>query len=67
MGSFTLPEALTLYFFSGTGNARNVAYWFAEVAKEAKIPAETIDIAMIDRKKVIKERVFPLRSFFQLL
>ena len=43
---------LSIYFFSGTGNARNVAQWFAGVAMEKKIPVETIDIARIDRKKI---------------
>ncbi|MDP1623226.1 MAG: EFR1 family ferrodoxin [Bacteroidales bacterium] len=44
---------LTIYFFSGTGNARNVAHWFAGVATDKTIPAETIDIAKIDRKKIL--------------
>jgi ferredoxin len=43
---------LVLYFFSGTGNARNVAHWVAGVAGENKIPAETIDISATDRKKI---------------
>ena len=47
-----MPSQLTIYFFSGTGNARNVAHWFAETALERDIPAETIDIAKIDRKNI---------------
>jgi ferredoxin len=43
---------LRIYFFSGTGNARNVAHWFAGVAMEKNIPVETIDIAKTDRKKI---------------
>ena len=47
-----MEQSLRIYFFSGTGNARNVAYWFSDVAREQKIPVETIDIAKIDRKKI---------------
>ena len=47
-----MASPLTIYFFSGTGNARNVARWFADVAIERDIPAETIDIAKIDRKTI---------------
>ncbi len=47
-----MPSQLTIYFFSGTGNARNVARWFAETALERDITAETIDIAKIDRKNI---------------
>ncbi len=43
---------VNIYFFSGTGNARNVARWFAGVAEEKVIPAETVDIAKIDRKNI---------------
>ena len=53
MSSFSKTGPLVLYFFSGTGNARNVARWFGDVAKEQNIPNETIDIAMIDRKKIL--------------
>jgi len=47
-----MGEQLTIYFFSGTGNARNVAHWFAEVATEREIPVETIDIGRTDRKNI---------------
>ena len=47
-----MGQSLLIYFFSGTGNARNVAHWFADVAVEQDIPVETIDIAKIDRKKI---------------
>lgn len=52
---FSMPSEvsqLIIYYFSGTGNARNVAQWIARVAKERKIPTEVIDIAMIDRKHI---------------
>jgi Pyruvate/2-oxoacid:ferredoxin oxidoreductase delta subunit len=48
----TTPGSLLLYFFSGTGNARNVARWFAETAREMNIPAETVDIARTGRKNI---------------
>ena len=47
-----MSSPLSIYFFSGTGNARNVAHWFAGVAQEQDIPNEIIDIAKIDRKKI---------------
>jgi Pyruvate/2-oxoacid:ferredoxin oxidoreductase delta subunit len=47
-----METPLHIYFFSGTGNARNVARWFSGVAAERNIPAETIDIASIDRKNI---------------
>ena len=47
-----MEQSLLIYFFSGTGNARNVTRWFAGVAEELKIPNETIDIARIDRKNI---------------
>ena len=47
-----MTSQLKIYFFSGTGNARNVAHWFKETALEREIPAETIDIATIDRKMI---------------
>ncbi|MCX6280369.1 MAG: EFR1 family ferrodoxin [Bacteroidetes bacterium] len=50
-----MPEKvgqLILYYFSGTGNARNVAAWFAEEAQSRQIPTEVVDIAGIDRKHI---------------
>ena len=47
-----MTRPLLIYFFSGTGNARNVAHWFSDVAAERAIGAETIDIAKIDRKNI---------------
>jgi Pyruvate/2-oxoacid:ferredoxin oxidoreductase delta subunit len=49
-----MDQSLLLYFFSGTGNARNVAGWFGEVARERGIKTEIIDIARIDRKHIPK-------------
>ena len=47
-----MAAPLLIYFFSGTGNARNVARWFAETATGRDIPAKTIDIAGTDRKNI---------------
>jgi flavodoxin len=47
-----MEQSLLIYFFSGTGNARNVANWFTDVASDLKIRAEAKDLAKIDRKKI---------------
>ena len=52
---FPMPSEvrqLFIYYFSGTGNARNVALWIAGVAVERKIRTEVIDIAIVDRKHI---------------
>jgi len=38
-----------IYYFSGTGNSRNVALWLSNVAKEKNIDCQIINIAKIDR------------------
>ncbi len=45
-------ENLVLYFFSGTGNARNVANWIADTALEKNLQIELVDISKIDRKNI---------------
>jgi len=52
MDNVNFSGTVVLYYFSGTGNARNVVNWFAGVAQEMNIPAGTIDIAKIDRKNI---------------
>ncbi len=47
-----LDFPVLIYFFSGTGNARNVARWFSEAAASRGRPVEVIDIARIDRKHI---------------
>jgi Pyruvate/2-oxoacid:ferredoxin oxidoreductase delta subunit/flavodoxin len=37
-----------IYYFSGTGNARNVAMWLTQVAKENAIKSQVYNIAQID-------------------
>jgi len=43
---------LIVYFFSGTGNAKQVALWIAGVAEATGIKAEIVNIAGIDRRHV---------------
>jgi len=49
-----MDEKLRLYYFSGTGNARNVAHWFGEVAEQKGVNTGVTDIAGIDRKNIEK-------------
>lgn len=45
-------QKVTIYYFSGTGNSRNVAAWFAASAKNKNIETTVINIARVDRKKI---------------
>ncbi|MBN1144768.1 MAG: 4Fe-4S dicluster domain-containing protein [Bacteroidales bacterium] len=47
-------KQLVTYYFSGTGNARQVARWISEVAVKKKLSAYTLDISTIDRKNISK-------------
>jgi Pyruvate/2-oxoacid:ferredoxin oxidoreductase delta subunit len=47
---------LRMYYFSGTGNARNVARWMGEAWRERGQEAEVIDIAGIDVDRIIVGR-----------
>ena len=44
---------IVIYFFTGTGNAKNVAYWVLQVAEEYKLPITIIDIAKTNRSSVV--------------
>lgn len=44
-------DKLIIYYFSGTGNAKNAAYWIKEVAEEREIDSYLINI---DRFKAIE-------------
>lgn len=46
-------KKLVIYFFSGTGNAKQVTKWISEVAVEKQITTEIIDISKIDRKHIL--------------
>jgi ferredoxin len=41
-----------IYYFSGTGNSRNVANWVAQLANENSIPAEIFNIAHVNRNHI---------------
>jgi len=42
-------QKLIIYYFSGTGNSRNVALWLSNVAKGDNIESRLINIGQIDR------------------
>lgn len=47
-----MADQLNLYYFSGTGNARNVAGWISEVAVQRGMQSNLINIAETDRKHI---------------
>jgi ferredoxin len=47
-------QKLVIYYFSGTGNSKNVANWLSQVANEKSIDCQLINIAQIDRLYIEK-------------
>ncbi len=47
-----MQTPLSIYFFSGTGNARNVAHWFSVVALGRGIETTVTDISRTSRKDI---------------
>lgn len=45
-------DRLVIYYFSGTGNTENAAYWICKVADELQIPSEMIDISRFQQVKL---------------
>jgi len=43
-------DKVIIYYFSGTGNSRNVAKWMASVSQEYQVECQPVNIAQIDRK-----------------
>jgi len=43
---------LTIYYFSGTGNSRNVAIWFSAAAEKMGIPSTASNISEINRLSI---------------
>ncbi len=41
-----------IYYFSGTGNAANVARWFSEVAISKNIESEVVNIAKVSKEEI---------------
>jgi Pyruvate/2-oxoacid:ferredoxin oxidoreductase delta subunit/flavodoxin len=46
-------KKIIIYYFSGTGNSRNVAVWLSQVAEENNIESQIINIAKIDRLSIV--------------
>jgi len=44
---------LIIYYFSGTGNSKNIAHWFANVANNKGFDCEIFNIAQIDRLNMV--------------
>ena len=51
----TIYKKLIIYYFSGTGNARNVSHWISDVARKHNISTEIIDISKLKSRKEIKK------------
>jgi ferredoxin len=47
-----LTKKLIIYYFTGTGNSRNVARWLAEIAQEYQIDSQLINLVKIDRLSI---------------
>ena len=45
-------QKVILYYFSGTGNSKNVATWFSQVAEANGIESQIINISQIDRLSI---------------
>ncbi|NVN95069.1 MAG: hypothetical protein HXX18_07300 [Bacteroidetes bacterium] len=43
---------IIIYYFSGSGNSRNVAFWLSKCAEENKVESQIINIAQIDRHSI---------------
>ncbi|MFZ4401390.1 MAG: hypothetical protein ACOYO1_15250 [Bacteroidales bacterium] len=43
-------KKIIIYYFSGTGNSRNVAKWMTSVSKKYQVESQTVNIALIDSK-----------------
>ena len=48
----SIYKKLVVYYFSGTGNSENVAYWMANVARENGVEVSLISIAKTDRRGI---------------
>jgi len=48
-----MKKKLHLYYFSGTGNARSVAHWISEEFLAAGVESKVMNIAELERRKVI--------------
>ncbi len=55
-------RSLVIYYFSGTGNSRNVASWISGVAMEKGIRCSLVDIARTERRALEAPGPIPLLS-----
>lgn len=56
-------KKLKIYYFSGTGNSKNVARWMSSAASKKNIECSIDNIAAIDRNQIIPEPVDSLIVF----
>lgn len=54
---------LVVYYFSGTGNSENVAYWLADIAREKGMETSLNNIAKIDRLAIPTPELNTLVAF----
>lgn len=45
-------KEVVIYYFSGTGNSRNVAFWLSQVGKEKGVECRMINLAEADRLSI---------------
>jgi Pyruvate/2-oxoacid:ferredoxin oxidoreductase delta subunit len=45
-------QKLIVYYFSGTGNSRNVALWMTNIAKESNMETQLVNIGVINRLNI---------------
>jgi len=45
-------QKVVIYYFSGTGNSKNVAIWLSQVAEKNNIESQIINISQIDRLSI---------------
>jgi len=45
-------QKVIIYYFSGTGNSKNVAIWLSQVAEENNIECQIINISQIERRSI---------------
>lgn len=47
-----LLEKIIIYYFSGTGNALNVAKWIKKISKNRNVETDIIDISKLEKRRV---------------
>jgi len=62
-GLIFMSRKLQIFFFSGTGNARNVANWFGDKAAEKSFDVQINDLSKINSKNVSQPEADTLIGF----